>query len=258
MPSILVLVHTPELGEAITANADDFQIVWSLDFTGYRKGLEQVIIGQVADIHPVLIVAETDTPTPWLPAVHGDSATRRIPLIVIAADDAARSRADDAKANLVMSPEEFLAALPEVITENAKIFNQQDALAAQCEDVPPPLVLKGLHEFNQQEFFECHETLEAAWNAESGPVRELYRAILQVGIAYYQIQRRNYAGAHKMFLRMVQWFAPLPDRCQGIDVAQLRTDANTARAALEALGPDRIDEFDRTLMKPIIYEGAQH
>jgi len=54
--------------------------------------------------------------------------------------------------------------------------------------------------------------------ATSGPVRELYRAILQVGIAYYQIERGNHRGALKMLLRSVQWLAMLPDRCQGIDV----------------------------------------
>ncbi len=89
-----------------------------------------------------------------------------------------------------------------------------------------------------------------------GPVRDLYRAILQVAIAYYQIERGNYWGAHKLFLRVLQWFAPLPDRCQGIDVARLRADAAAARAHLEALGPERIAEFDRSLFKPVVYEGA--
>ena len=255
---LLVLVHTPDLGEAVSANADGFQLHWTLDFQQYQqRGQEQVVVAQVADLHPALIIIELDTPSPWLPIVHSDPATRRIPIIAIAADDAARRRAEEAKANLTVSPEEFLAGLPEIITENAKVFHQQDELAAQCANPPPPLVLKGLHEFNQQEFFECHETLEAAWNAESGPVRELYRAILQVGIAYYQIQRRNYPGSRKMFLRMVQWFAPLPDRCQGIDVAQLRADADAARAHLEALGPDRIGEYDLSLLKPIKYSEAK-
>jgi len=50
------------------------------------------------------------------------------------------------------------------------------------------------------------------------PGAELYRVILQVGIAYYQIERANYWGAHKMFMRPCSGFAPIPDRCQGIDV----------------------------------------
>src|SRR5215475_1283523 len=87
---ILVLVHTPDLGEAVAANAGDFQITWSLDFQHYQKGKEQIVIAQVADLHPALIIVELDAPSPWLPIVHSDPATRRIPLIAIAADDAAR------------------------------------------------------------------------------------------------------------------------------------------------------------------------
>ncbi len=124
---------------------------------------------------------------------------------------------------------------------------------SQCAEMPPPLVLKGLHEFNAGEYFECHETLETAWRGEPGPVRDLYRAVLQVGLGYYQIRRANYTGARKMFLRAERWLANLPDRCQGIDVSRLRSDAVAARAHLEMLGPARIAEFDRTLLKPVIY-----
>src|SRR5690242_16990442 len=90
---ILVLVHTPALGEAVAANAGDFQITWALDFQHYQKGQEQVVVAQVADLHPAMIIVELDAPSPWLPVVHSDPATRRIPLIAIAADDAARRRA---------------------------------------------------------------------------------------------------------------------------------------------------------------------
>jgi hypothetical protein len=72
-----------------------------------------------------------------------------------------------------------------------------------------------------------------------------------VAVAYLQIERGNYNGALKMFLRMRQWLDPLPAVCRGVDVAQLRRDARTARQALEALGPGRIHEFERGLFKPV-------
>jgi predicted metal-dependent hydrolase len=150
---------------------------------------------------------------------------------------------------------DFLAALPAPLIEHARAQPDSDALAQQCAAPPPPLVLRGLREFNRREFYECHETLEEAWMAESGPVRDLYRVILQVSVAYYHILNENYNGAIKMFLRAVQWFAPLPDSCQGIDIAALRENVTAVRAHLEALGPDRIRDFDRTLLKPIRYEG---
>ncbi|MEI7467606.1 MAG: DUF309 domain-containing protein, partial [Chloroflexota bacterium] len=93
-----------------------------------------------------------------------------------------------------------------------------------------------------------------AWRAEPGPVRQLYQGILQIGVAYYQIQRQNYVGARKMFMRAWQYLNVLPAVCQGVDVAQLRRDAQTAQAMLENLGPERIGEFDTHLLQPLSYE----
>ncbi len=259
MPSvILVLVNTPALRDAIAKNAAGFEIRWSMDALGHEKTGEpgRREVAGIAELLPALIVIELDRPADWLSAVRSDPATRRIPVIAIAADEAAEKRAMLAKVNAVLTPEAFIRELPGILPEYARVFKAADALNAQCQGSPPPLVRKGLHEFNSHRYFEAHEILEEAWNKETGPVRELYRAILQVGIAYYQIERRNYWGAHKMFLRMRQWFAPLPDYCQGIDVARLRADVLAAREHLEALGPERIAEFDHSLLKPVLYEGA--
>ena len=53
--------------------------------------------------------------------------------------------------------------------------------------------------------------LKEAWRQDTGAARDFYRGILQVGIAYYQIERGNYRGAVKMLLRVRQWLDPLPD-----------------------------------------------
>lgn len=84
---------------------------------------------------------------------------------------------------------------------------------------------------------------------EGGPVRELYRAILQVGVAYYHAQRGNVRGAIKLLLRASQWLTPMPDECQGIDVAQLRIDATMARFALAVHIQSGEVAFDTTCFK---------
>jgi predicted metal-dependent hydrolase len=121
----------------------------------------------------------------------------------------------------------------------------------ECAELPRPLALKGIEEFNHGEFFEQHETLETAWRAESRPVRELYQGILQVGLACYQIERGNWPGARKMFergLRHLRSFAP---ECQGIDVARLIADAERVRDTAQQLDPGRLHELDRTLFPKI-------
>ena len=42
---------------------------------------------------------------------------------------------------------------------------------------------------------------ERAWMAESRPIRDLYQGVLQVGLAFLQIEQGNWAGALKMFRR---------------------------------------------------------
>ena len=121
-----------------------------------------------------------------------------------------------------------------------------------CADTPSPLVMKGIEEFNRGEFFEQHESLEAAWRAEPRPVRELYQGILQVGVACYQIEHGNLPGALKMFergLRRLRQFAP---ECLGIDVSRLIAEAEHVRDEARRLGPERLDELDPRLFPRIM------
>ncbi len=120
-----------------------------------------------------------------------------------------------------------------------------------CQGELPELVIQGLELFNQGSYFEAHEALELAWRAEKEPVRELYRGILQIAVAYYKILQGNYAGAVKIFLRSRTWLGPFPKCCRGIDLASFRADYSRVEAELLRLGPERIGWLDRGLMKPI-------
>jgi hypothetical protein len=143
----------------------------------------------------------------------------------------------------VLSNGAFKSDVAGHIRKHARADDTQELLRQAAQPLPG-LALKGIQQFNAREFYEQHETLEQAWREEPGPVRQLYQGILQVGVAFYQIERRNYAGALKMFQRARQYLSVLPDECQGVDVARLRRDALAAQAELEKLGPERIASFD--------------
>ncbi len=129
-----------------------------------------------------------------------------------------------------------------------------DEIDCACRLRLDPHVIEGLELYNAREYFECHEVLENAWRAEKGPIRELYRGILQVAVGYYHIQRGNYVGARKMFKRCRRWLAPFPDACQGIDLAGLRQDMQAVEDAIVRLGPERMAYFDPQLFKPVEYK----
>ena len=120
----------------------------------------------------------------------------------------------------------------------------------ECAELPP-LVIKGIEEFNRGEYFEQHETLEAAWRAEPGPIRELYQGILQVGVACYQIERGNLPGALKMLERGLRRLRQFTPECLEIDVAQLIADAERLRDEAKRFGPERLTDLDRTLFPRI-------
>jgi predicted metal-dependent hydrolase len=135
---------------------------------------------------------------------------------------------------------------------DASTFSPPDgALAGQCRDPLPPRAREAIRLFNAGQYYKQHDLLELQWREERGPVRDLYRAVLQVGIAYYQITRNNKQGAIKMLMRAARWLAILPDVCQGVDVARLREDALQVRRTLEQMDTDDLSGFDRRLLRPV-------
>lgn len=238
--------------ERVVALADGIDIHWLPDLFGSTREA----VNHIADAHTALLLVVTDVPVEWLGLVRSDPATRRLPAVALASTPDGEQQAKLYKASVIVNLDDMGAPLTDVLRQYARTAADPDVLADQCAAPLPPLVLKGLHEFNTGEYFECHETLETAWMQESGPVRDVYRAILQIAVAYLQITRGNYRGAHKMFVRAVQWIAPLPDQCHGIDIRQLKADAAAARAHLETIGESGIATFDRALLKPIRYDHA--
>jgi uncharacterized protein len=123
-----------------------------------------------------------------------------------------------------------------------------------CEGHLHPRARQGLILFNQGMYFEAHEELEAAWKEEKGVIRRLYQGILEAGVTYLHITRGNYAGAVKVYGRSMKWLKDWPEICRGVSVGQLRKDLDAAMAEVHRLGEAGLTEFDRTLLKPVVWK----
>jgi predicted metal-dependent hydrolase len=122
-----------------------------------------------------------------------------------------------------------------------------------CEGYPRAYAIKGFEYFNARKYFEAHEELELAWREEKGPLKDLYRGILQVGVAYYHLLNENYTGCLKMFARSKQCLAPYPDVCLGIDLKDLKDNAQNVENVVRSLQQENLHLFDTRLLKPIQY-----
>jgi predicted metal-dependent hydrolase len=110
---------------------------------------------------------------------------------------------------------------------------------------------EGIRLFNEGKYFVAHEALEAAWHAEGEPDRRLYQGILQAGIAYMHARNRYAKGVFSMYKRCQVWLKPWPDHCRTIDVGKFRSDVQALVAAVQQLGPDRLDQLNPHLFTKI-------
>jgi len=207
------------------------------------------------DEYPALLLVDAAEPT-WearVVAVTTEQATRRIPVLLIAPDRGLEAAARRVGAADALTLPDLENRLLDCVRAYARRLDEatRAALDCQCQEPLPPLARLGVRRFNAGAYYAQHDAFEQQWMAEAGPVRELYRAILQVGVAYYHLTRGNHAGALKMLQRSVQWFAQLPDACQGVDVRQLRQDAGRVRHTLGEMPPGEIASFDRSLLRPV-------
>lgn len=136
------------------------------------------------------------------------------------------------------------------INGDQKKLNQED-IKTICDARLPSKAIEGIHLFNEGRFWDAHEALEEAWLAQAGPERTLYKGILQAGVMYLHIERKNFIGMAKMYERAKGWLSPWPDQCRGINIKKLINDIDNAILAAGKLGPEKLGEFDHKLFKHI-------
>ena len=97
-----------------------------------------------------------------------------------------------------------------------------------------PRFLKGIEEFNQALFFECHETLEEIWLEDHGEDRKFYQAIIQIAAAYFKLQQGVPAGALKLWRTGLEKLEPYGPVYLGVNVEPLASAVKDHLARLEA------------------------
>ena len=245
--SHIVIVGKPDWAKIIEKRLSHFHVHQQEETQGY--------MGALIEKRAALILIDGTIPdwSIWSSTPKSSSATRRIPILVISDKPDIQANAPLNGADVVLSADELLKNLEKIVQEYARLLDTEvmAQLDCECKEALPDLAQQALQQFNQGQYYKQHDLLEALWMQTQGPVRDLYRAVLQVGIAYYQIERGNYRGALKMLQRSVQWLLILPDVCQGVDVRRLREDSFHVRAELERLGESRFAEFDKSLIKGV-------
>ena len=240
-PTVVILADDlffiARLMDVVTAQGGQPVVVESAD----------ALVEAVDSQDPVLILLDLKTPGDWQAAIRTLKIrphTRQIPVYAFGSHVdtetlklARQAGADHAWARSKMM-EELVGLVERHITPPLRY-------PAGWDDVLSEQALAGVRAFNAGEYWEQHEEFEAAWLAEERPIREMYQGILQVGVAFLLIQRGKWAGAVKMFRRGLPRLRGLPDICQGIHMATLRTQAEAIHREITTLGSEGMAKFDQ-------------
>lgn len=120
------------------------------------------------------------------------------------------------------------------------------------EDVAPEF-WQAVKQFNQGEFYNCHDTLEALWMEAAYPTRNFYQGILQIAVACYHLGNQNWRGAVILLGEGISRLQSYQPTHAGIDVAQLIDQSAQLLTDLQQAGPDKVADFAQLLE---VYSGS--
>lgn len=110
------------------------------------------------------------------------------------------------------------------------------------EEIPSEFWL-GVQQFNRQEFYACHDTLEALWIEATEPEKRFYQGVLQIAVACYHLGNHNWRGAVILLGEGIGRLGGYEPVYSGIDVTQLRMESAELLKALQQTGPEKVADF---------------
>jgi predicted metal-dependent hydrolase len=104
----------------------------------------------------------------------------------------------------------------------------------------PPEFWQGMDEFNQQEFYSCHDTLEAIWIEAEESDKRFYQGILQIAVACYHLTNLNWSGGVILLGEGLKRLNDYPEDYHHIDLDDLMTQAENLLEILQLNGQENL------------------
>ncbi|AFY81890.1 DUF309 domain-containing protein [Oscillatoria acuminata] len=106
---------------------------------------------------------------------------------------------------------------------------------------------QAVDQFNAQDFYACHDTLEALWMDAVEPDKKFYQGVLQIAVSLYHLGNLNWRGAAILLGEGISRLGYYCPEYYNIDVEQLITESQEILLALQQSGPDNVGEFAQQL-----------
>ncbi|HEY9666304.1 MAG TPA: DUF309 domain-containing protein [Coleofasciculaceae cyanobacterium] len=115
---------------------------------------------------------------------------------------------------------------------------------------PPEEFWQGVEQFNQQEFYACHDTLEALWIEAVEPQKRFYQGILQIAVACHHLLNLNWRGAVILLGEGIGRLRDYQPDYEEINVTELVMHSYELLQALQRSGQEQVGDFVKHLTAP--------
>jgi uncharacterized protein len=106
---------------------------------------------------------------------------------------------------------------------------------------------QGVNQFNQEEFYACHDTFEALWMEAIEPHKRFYQGILQIAVACYHLGNLNWRGAVILLGEGIGRLRDYQPVYESIDVTGLITHSIDLLKMLQQVGAEQVADFVKQL-----------
>jgi len=106
----------------------------------------------------------------------------------------------------------------------------------------PPAFWTGIEQFNRQDFYACHDTLEALWMEAVEPEKTFYQGILQIAVGFYHLGNQNLHGAIVLLGEGMNRLRRYQPEFAGIDLERLLVESQAMQTELQQLQQSQLAE----------------
>ena len=105
----------------------------------------------------------------------------------------------------------------------------------------PAQFWQGVKAFNQEEFYTCHDILEALWMESAEDNRNFYQGILQIAVACYHLSNINWQGAVTLLGEGIRRLHTYQPSWEEIDISRLIIESQQLLLCLQQCGIEGIE-----------------
>lgn len=109
--------------------------------------------------------------------------------------------------------------------------------------MPSTSFWQGIAQFNQQQFYACHDTFEELWMEAEVLDRNFYQGLLQIAVGCYHLSNSNWRGAVILLgegMGRLEDYEPI---YSDIDVTCLIEQSSNLLDSLQDIGQDNIETW---------------